>query len=1148
MAFRGFLPSRAAIPATIVLLLLVSLLPGSAGQAQASCADQIQQFLSCYTQSTGTGTEDFPLACCSSTMLSDTIINTCGGLYNVLQIVQDPFSLGVLSQAMSVPECGGADATWAQAEPWVACVVQSAFETTTVSFSVVGQAAGFATVFLDQQPPINVDMSTGNWGNLFDTISQSATVVLRSFEETYVPDLDVVMQTVNITLLGAHSVGFAASDMDTVFRSPVTLPPSGNTGQCCSLYSRLPNGCMGWQLDSPAFPNFLLTNQTSPAAWAVVLPALALSAASCPAAAPVDCQAGLVALQNCASASSDCCSVAALVGELCKNQDVAFSSLLSFFPVAASALAACNSSANDTASDVACEETLPGVQVMTAPDGTLIPVTKQCTTTDPSYPNCTVAYQNSQATYYFYYPLSTAAAQGTFVSAGDSCLDSSPSPTPSASVASATPSPSVTTQVHGNVPTSQKQALLDLYYATAPSWWSSTPGTVNPWDPTKTPCQWPGVNCVQSSQGVSEINSLYLPSAGLSGTLPASIGLLTSLQWLFLSGNALSGTIPDVFSSMPKLQQLDLSQNQFTGTVPASIGALQQVAFLRLNNNNLNGSLPDVFTSMRSLTFADFSSNSLAGSIPTSLGNPPLSSLYLGNNLFTGSFPCSFANFFMPYVYVDVNNNPYLTDIELPTDGCPVPSEQTQALTDFYMSSGASVVVNWDTGLSPCNGPNRWWGVKCVGVTVNSTYSYFQIGALLLPSTGLGGSIPSSISALVDLTSLDLSYNQLVGTLPSSIGHLVSLQRLNLTSNSLTGSLPSTLGNLANLSVLKLGYNSFSGTLPSLLGKLSHLTYLALNNNGLTGSLPASLGNLTSLAYLSVAFNPLAGTLPSSLGNLAQLQTLSVSDTAISGTIPASLANLAPTLSNIYLGSTQLTGTIPCLLANMLYANEDVWPLPVFDYSNSQLSPPDAPIVPAQLQTLHQIYTNGSGSQWPSSEAWDLSSDPCLNSGSPWRGVQCQAILTPTGACETVITELNIGFGGPFAQLPEPLTALTSLAVLDLSFDRIPGTIPASYGNLTSLISLRLIANQLTGTIPDSLAQLVNLQILYLNGNQLSGTVPSFLGDLPNLVQIVGSQNLFTGGIPCSLQARAKQGVTVIFDDNPDMIDLGYEYSPSNCP
>ena len=60
--------------------------------------------------------------------------------------------------------------------------------------------------------------------------------------------------------------------------------------------------------------------------------------------------------------------------------------------------------------------------------------------------------------------------------------------------------------------------------------------------------------------------------------------------------------------------------------------------------------------------------------------------------------------------------------------------------------------------------------------------------------------------------------------MPSEWGDLVNLASLDLSFNSLSGIIPSQLSNLTSLTNLDLSYNSLSSTLPSELSVLTSLT------------------------------------------------------------------------------------------------------------------------------------------------------------------------------------------------------------------------------------------------------------------------------------------------------------------------------------
>lgn len=101
-----------------------------------------------------------------------------------------------------------------------------------------------------------------------------------------------------------------------------------------------------------------------------------------------------------------------------------------------------------------------------------------------------------------------------------------------------------------------------------------------------------------------------------------------------------------------------------------------------------------------------------------------------------------------------------------------------------------------------------WAGIVC---DVND-----RVVDISLESSGLTGSLPSSVGALAELTRLVLASNSIGGSIPSGIGNLDKLAVLDIQSNSLTGSLPVSLANLATLTELLVMDNLLTGSLIQL--------------------------------------------------------------------------------------------------------------------------------------------------------------------------------------------------------------------------------------------------------------------------------------------------------------------------------------------
>ena len=405
------------------------------------------------------------------------------------------------------------------------------------------------------------------------------------------------------------------------------------------------------------------------------------------------------------------------------------------------------------------------------------------------------------------------------------------------------------------LPDAERNALIDLYNSTNGNGWTRKDNWLSP---TISECSWYGVTCFGNLQ--IQIN---LVNNNLVGTIPASIGNLTSLVTLQLSRNQLTGTIPDSIGNLMNLQGLDLSKNQLTGTIPGSIGNLTSLLWLDLENNQLNGIIPASLGNLKNLDELLLYENQLTGSIPASLGNlTSLTQLALHGNQLTGNIPTQLGNL-TSLQSLDLSNNQLTGSIP-------------QELGALINLQELWLMWNQLTGNIPPQ----------LGNLGNLQY-------LMLNQNQLTGSIPVEIGNLPNLDSLYLDHNKLSGTIPTQLGKLPGLSQLVLSVNQLTGSIPVQLGNLHNLTRLLLASNLLTGTIPSGLGNLHQLYELYLNDNQLTGTIPPQLGSLTNLQSLGLSANQLTGSIPPELGSLAALQRLWLNGNQLTGTIPSQIGNLA---------------------------------------------------------------------------------------------------------------------------------------------------------------------------------------------------------------------------------------------------------------
>jgi Leucine-rich repeat (LRR) protein len=190
----------------------------------------------------------------------------------------------------------------------------------------------------------------------------------------------------------------------------------------------------------------------------------------------------------------------------------------------------------------------------------------------------------------------------------------------------------------------------------------------------------------------------------------------------------------------------------------------------------------------------------------------------------------------------------------------------------------------------------------------------------------------------------------------------------------------------------------------------------------------------------------------------------------------------------------------------------------------------------AQYYNLNLIYNTFNGQNWrwqniyntmPDPSRWDFTNyaDPCINQ---WQGVIC-------GSSNLTIVELSLSDYNLSGTFIDPIfTNLTTIEYLDLSLNKIQGSLPDSLYYLSNLKNISfnqnsisgsinkfiqnftfiqhfdLSLNKLSGVIPDTLYDCDKLDYLNLTGNaQLSGSLSNKLGKLSRLrVMSIGSCNI----------------------------------------
>jgi len=125
------------------------------------------------------------------------------------------------------------------------------------------------------------------------------------------------------------------------------------------------------------------------------------------------------------------------------------------------------------------------------------------------------------------------------------------------------------------------------------------------------------------------------------------------------------------------------------------------------------------------------------------------------------------------------------------------------------------------------------------------------------------------------------------------------------------------------------------------------------------------------------------------------------------------------------------------------------------------------------------------------------------------------------------------------------LENLTSLNYLDVSNNRIEGSIPSDVGKMTSLRSLVMGGNNLTYTIPE-FGSMAKLRVIDLTNNELTGTIPDFSTCCPHLTDLYLGHNHFEGQIHGFQGQHYIHRVSLNFNKLTSIHDDFYHYAGSS--
>jgi hypothetical protein len=646
----------------------------------------------------------------------------------------------------------------------------------------------------------------------------------------------------------------------------------------------------------------------------------------------------------------------------------------------------------------------------------------------------------------------------------------------------------------GSISEMQYNILYELFTSTnGENWiWDDCKPVTTQWQfpcNLSDPCtlQWQGVNCSlstmfnTSSSSLSyvssapssltgtnscEITSLMLLNRGLAGTLPDSIGNMTTLFHLFLNNNELSGTLPSTLAQLTNMKNMFLYDNRFTSTVPSILFTLTNIEILEIYENQLTGTIASNIGNMHLVQVMGLVENYFTGHIPTEMNQMgSLMYLYLYSNYFSGTLPylASLQN----VTYFGVQTN-------LLTGTLSSTLALIQSITQF------SVGNNFLEGTIPSELGN-------LDLVQN----------MEMPNNYFTGIIPSTLGKLRLLFNLELNANSLTGSFPNELSKCL-LGSLQVANNYLTNWFPADLGDIVRLESINVGYNYMTGELPTTIAKCYFLKSVLFNSNYIYGTIPTSWNSLPVFQMLNGSGNMLSGNLTSLFPSDVDRYSEGVFVEDSSHDYRRNIT-LLPKLESFSLSDNELTGPIPATLFTSTALKTVVL------YSNCLSGSLTTSICEASsLTTLIMDSLDGASN-------CDVYLPKLLRSifKGFFSGVKFKGTIPECLWQMPALTTLHLSSNALIGSLGDINITTSNLRDVTVASNNLVGSIPASFQQYGSFKQLDLSFNKFSGTLSDSLLNVndTTSSVFDLTVNRLSGRIPMSLMDLPSLNILDG--NLF---------------------------------------